>query len=212
MSICSFCLRDYGSPWVTKRGDTFSKCTKCAQVSKKCRKGDGIYYSIDDACYLTGTELAAHFADKTKPAVDASGTEVEAKAPARQVLLDCHGVLDLFEPDEFKEILSSLPAGTKVAVLSFVGSTTGTRVSAHQQILKYGVPGYLCFARSDTPSPGSKGGFVQSTGVKLSFADDSTDHVASVKATGSVALHVSSGMALHQRKKAIRDFLMRPAR
>ena len=44
------------------------------------------------------------------------------------------------------------------------------------EILTYGVPGYLCFARSDKCGPGNKGGFIKATGVKH-FCDDSKDHV-----------------------------------
>lgn len=193
---CEFCLNDTEtSVWKSSRGREWNRCTPCAQVSKKCKKGAGIYYSVGDSCYLTGEELAAHYADEAE----------------RHVLLDLHGVTDLFTPEEFKEIMSVVPEGTVVKILSFVGSTTQTRVDAHHQILEYGVPGYLCFARKDTAGAGSKGGFIVATGVAdaLVFADDSEDHVASAKDAGAKdVLHVHKGIAEHQRKAALRKFIL----
>jgi hypothetical protein len=165
-------------------------------MSKKCKLEEGTYYSVNDGVYVSGSELNI------------------ASTGSKRVVLDLHGVTDLFTTNEFIGLMSKKPDDCNVTILSYVGTTTSTRIAAHHQILELaegtGVKGYLCFARSDEPKPGNKGGFVGAmcNVSDITFADDSEDHVEAVSKTGANAVHIDPGIHLQRRKQMIVDLLM----
>ena len=179
---CEFCKSGVD---VTE-GERWTICRLCKQVSKKCKKGSGQYYRIADGAadagtYLSGDELAD------------AGAAVGRKA----LVFDYHNVVDRFTPEEFAELTKPFVASHALFVLSYVGSTTWTRVEADadiraRMVLVPGLQGYLCFRRSKTVEPGNKGGFIRALGAaNVWFFDDSPDHVESGKAAGADCLLVS---------------------
>lgn len=95
-----------------------------------------------------------------------------------------------------------------VGVLSYVGSTTSTRIGADRDIYELqrlvpGLHGYLCFRRDERASPGSKGGFIQSLGMEeVHFYDDGKDHVDSGTAAGANAVLVSKNRGQGRKQVA----------
>jgi len=185
-------------------------CQPCKQVSKKCRKGSGLYYQIADptagvgaaGVYVTGDQL---------PDV--------AKSRGRDALVfDLHNVADRFKPNlnEFAELVAPFVGSYSLHVLSFVGSTTPTRVEADADIqammaLVPELQGWLCFRRSEAVEPGNKGGFIRALGAtSVCFFDDSEDHVESGKAAGADSVLVPLKSALEAKRvigKKLRELL-----
>lgn len=183
---CEFCK----SRVSVQELERWTVCQNCKQVSKKCKKGSGVYYRIADprtgvgaaGVYVTGDQL---------PDV--------AKSVGRDaIVFDFHNVADRFAPDEFAKLVAPFVKTHTLHVLSYVGSTTPTRVEADADIqarmaLVPELHGWLCFRRSEVVEAGNKGGFIRALGASsVCFFDDSEDHVASGKAAGADSVLVSS--------------------
>lgn len=151
-------------------------CVHCRRVSKACKKGTGIYYNVKTKTYVQGDEL---------------------NEPNPCIIFDLHGVADLFTLQEFIQLVQ--PLQSKVYLLSYVGSTTNTRLGACQwmeDLIKLAphVNAFLCFARKDSPAPGNKGGFIQSLGSPdVTFLDDGKDHIEAAKNVSKAHLVPSDG-------------------
>lgn len=173
-------------------------CRNCKQVSKKCRKGSGLYYQIANpraeegvaGAYVTGDELAGVAKSLGRPAI----------------VFDFHNVADWFRPEEFAELVAPLVGSHSLHVLSYVGSTTPTRVGVDADIkarmaLVPELQGWLCFHRSEVVEPGNKGGFIQALGAtSVCFFDDSQDHVESGKAAGADSVLVPKNSELAAKR------------
>ena len=141
---CEFCKSGVG----VSVGERWTICRLCKQVSKKCGKGSGQYYRIADGAkdagtYLSGDELA----------------DVGAAVGRKALVFDFHNVVDRFTPEEFAEMIKPFADNHALFVLSYVGSTTRTRVEADadiraRMVLVPGLQGYLCFRRSDKVEQG----------------------------------------------------------
>lgn len=204
---CEFCK----SKENVEELERWTACRSCKQVSKKCRKGSGLYYQIADptagvgaaGVYVTGDQL---------PDV--------AKSVGRPALVfDFHNVTDRFTPEKFAELVAPFVKSHSLHVLSYVGSTTSTRVGADADIqarmaLVPELQGWLCFRRSEAVEPGNKGGFIRALGASgVCFFDDSSDHVASGLAAGadSVLVPTNSESAAKQViVKKLRELLGLP--
>lgn len=180
---CSFCqCRDKVNPI---SNGWFAACWQCRSVSKKSKK-EPLFYNI----------LEGKYVDAPTP-----------RAP-RALVLDLHNVCDRFEPKEMAELAAPLAAkGWHVLVLSYVGSTTNTRLGAqdyaaemHQHLPA--LDAYLCFQRGEGVLPSNKGGFIAALGAaETQFLDDGEDHIASGKAAGAVAHLVTKNP--HRARKFI---------
>ena len=148
-------------------------CHACRSVSKKCKKGSGLYYNVVSHEYESEISMVS----------------------GNAVVFDLHNVVDRFEPKEFVDQIASayLLANYTVYVLSYVGSTTGTRLGAQEfmeEIRQHceDISCYLCFRRDEKATPGSKGGFIaQLNAESVVFFDDGEDHVKSATAAGAKA-------------------------
>jgi hypothetical protein len=136
----------------------FIVCNTCKKVSKKASKGEGVYFDVFNSKYITGDDIPG-FSDVT--------------------ILDLHGVADLLTPEE-------MPEGN-IIILSYVGSTTNTRITAHDDIMSRKDTikgGYLCFKKGPTLHTGNKGHFIMKMcnngGNCTLFVDDSEENCASV--------------------------------
>jgi len=186
-------------------------CRSCKQVSKKCKKGSGLYYRIADpgagegaaGVYVTGDDV---------PGV--------AKSVGRPALVfDYHNVADWFGPEEFAELVAPFVRSHSLHVLSYVGSTTPTRVGADADIqarmaVVPELQGWLCFRRSEAAEAGNKGGFIRALGAtSVCFFDDSSDHVASGRAAGADSVQVPKNSELAAKRvigKKLRELLRLP--
>jgi hypothetical protein len=188
---CSFCQSRLD---VLPKGQ-YQACKACRQVSKRCKKETGLYYNVESKNYVHG--------DTLRPRNVPEG---------RAVVFDLHNVADQFDPEDFVKLIRPLVDKYEwVAVLSFVGSTTKTRLDADAQIKKmmYLLPeikGYLCFARKEAADAGTKGGFIRALNVaECWFYDDSSDHIASATAAGAHAtlIHMDRLTARSQLETAV---------
>lgn len=204
---CEFCK----SKEYVEELERWTVCRSCKQVSKKCRKGSGLYYRIADpgagegvaGVYVTGDDLSDLAKSVGRPAL----------------VFDLHNVVDRFTPEEFAELVAPFVKSHSLHVLSYVGSTTSTRVDADADIqarmaLVPELQGWLCFRRSESVEPGNKGGFIRALGASsVCFFDDSSDHVASGLAAGadSVLVPTNSESAAKQViGKKLRELLGLP--
>lgn len=168
--VCTFC----GSNEKVVPCKQWEACHACRGVSKKCKKGSGVYYNV-----------VSHEYQSEVPMVSGNAA-----------VFDLHNVVDRYEPKEFVDRIASkyLVANYTVYVLSYVGSTTNTRLEAQeymeeiQQHCEH-INCYLCFHRDDKATPGSKGGFItQLNAESVVFFDDGDDHVRSAEAAGAKAI------------------------
>lgn len=157
----------------------FSLCNTCKKLSKKISKSEGIYYDVLNTKYITGDEIPG-FSNAT--------------------ILDLHGVADLLTPEE-------LPKGN-IIILSYVGTTTQTRITAHNDIMLFKDTiegGYLCFRKEPTLHTGNKGHFIMKMcnngGSCKLFVDDSEDNCSSV-------LHAEEVLFLDHEEAGYRGILL----
>jgi len=191
---CEFCKSGEN----VQEQERWTVCQNCKQVSKKCRKGSGLYYQIADpvagvgaaGVYVTGDQLP----------------DVAKSMGRRALVFDFHNVADRFRPEEFADLVAPFVGSYSLYVLSYVGSTTPTRVEADADIrammaLVPELRGWLCFRRSEAVEPGNKGGFIRALGAtSVCFFDDSEDHVKSGKAAGADSVLVPSKSALEAKR------------
>jgi len=182
--ICSFCRLEGGEIWEkVKEGQptvTYNRCSTCKTISKKCKKGKSMYYSIEQTVYVPGDKIDLNLNSKVS-------------SDPRLLVLDYHNVTDLFNPEELTEILKNLKI--PVIILSYVGSTTITRINTHAEVLDYKLPGWLCFQKKETADPGSKGhflGILKEQGFRPILFDDSEDNIMSALAADCDARLITS--------------------
>lgn len=168
MPACDFCAATER----VKVGDRWTACHACRSASKNAKKGTGLYYDAIERTYCEGKDLR----------VEAAGDVL---------VLDLHNVTDMFSPEQFRELVAPLIPRYHVVLLSYVGTTTRTRIDAEAQMREFHaalpmIDGYLCFRRGDTVAPGNKGHFISLVRAgKVTFLDDGADHIASGKAAGA---------------------------
>ena len=170
---CYFC----GANDNVQQKANWQVCRTCTQLSKKCSKGEGLYYHVLNRQYVAG--------DQPDLSV------------GKLLVLDLHNVTDQVPPAELDAVLAETKVD-KVVVLSFVGTTTDTRVEADTQIREIvaaikskPIDGYLCFKRGDHVRPGNKGGFIAASGAsQVYFLDDSSDHIAAGTAAGAMCTQI----------------------
>lgn len=196
---CLYC-KNWEQP--KKEQSISEKCTPCKQVSKKCKKGSGLYYQIalkqkEGGVYLSGDELA----------------ETTLSSNKECIVFDYHNVTDLFTPEEFVQLVKPFIDNYKIFILSYVGSTSKTRIEADEDIRKIMISlpklqGFLCFRRGDTSQPGNKGGFIKSLKSKnTTFFDDSEDHISAGKDALASSFLVPVDKGNDESKDFIRDNL-----
>lgn len=187
--VCEFCKSGEN----VEELERWTVCRSCKQVSKKCKKGSGLYYRIADpragvgapGVYVTGDQLP----------------DVANSVSHDALVFDFHNVADRFTPKEFAELVAPFVGSHSLHVLSYVGSTTSTRVEADADIqarmaLVPELQGWLCFYRSEAAKAGNKGGFIRALGAtSVCFFDDSKDHVQSGKDAGADSVLVPSKSA-----------------
>lgn len=161
MATCDFCpCNEKVNPVAQGR---FHACWQCRTVSNKSKKTP-IFYDI-----LRGKYVA------------------EPLARSESVLvLDLHNVCDRFTPQELAGLVRPfLEEGWQVTILSYVGSTTTTRIGAQDFALSLyklvpDIDAYLCFRRGSLVEASNKGGFIKALGApEVHFFDDSDDHIES---------------------------------
>ena len=198
---CQFC----GSQTDVQQKSKFAACRVCLKVQKRLKHDSGVYFDVLARAYRTGDEVRAQFATPT----------------CRRLVLDLHGVTDLLSMPDFAQLTdSALAAGVDhVVLLSYVGTTTQTRIEAQTAMEQYVrevghqplVSAFVCFHRGDTVEPSNKGHFVQMLHApSVLFFDDSTDHVSAAQNAGADAHHVMTedpSVLLAQIRAALRGEL-----
>ena len=183
----------------------FAACRVCLKVQKQLKHDSGIYFDVLARAYRTGDEVRAQF-----PTLN-----------CRKLVLDLHGVTDLLSVPDFAQLTSSaLAAGVDhVVLLSYVGTTTQTRIEAQAAMEQYVrevtagnqllVSAFVCFHRGGTVEPSNKGHFVQMLHApSVLFFDDSTDHVSAAQSAGADAHLVTTedpGVLIAQVRTALRS-------
>lgn len=167
---CKFCPE-------TKTVNEKGICDQCRRLSKTCRKGTGIFYNVKTKSYVDGDSLI-----ESSPCI----------------IFDLHGVADLFTVDEFSNLIKPI-LNRKVYILSYVGSTTNTRLEACEWLEKLlqispNVKPYLCFYRKNVMATGNKGGFISMLSCpNVIFLDDSEDHFMSAASLSTAYLVPEEG-------------------
>ena len=195
MESCSFCH--------TRKGEafkTFYRCSTCKRLSKDARKGTGLYFLVDELSYTPGRTLAKY---------------ISSLPSSKALVIDLEKTLNLLSPSEFADYTTKLQErGWTIVILSYVGTTTATRVAAHQEILGYTADfRVLCFRRGDMLNPGNKGyllGLLRNFFTELIFLDDSEDHVTSGLLAKADARQIQSKESLEEQLSNLSGFTPSP--
>lgn len=167
----------------------FTACRACLTLQKRMKRDTGLFYDVMGRRYMTGADIRTEFS-KDK----------------RLLVLDLHGVTDLLSKAEFADMVTRVEAaGFRVILLSYVGTTTQTRIDAQTDMLAYmahaaNVCAFTCFHRGDTVELSNKGHFVQmlmDPETTVHFFDDGLDHVMAVGSVGSVGSIDTGSVTAH---------------
>lgn len=166
----------------------YKACRDCRMVQKLASKNCGVYYDAKHGKYVSGDNIHERYHGQ------------ESDVQSSFLVLDLHNVVDLLTPNELADATAPLRQFNNIIILSFVGTTTETRIQAQKDMVLYrelipDLDTYLCFKRGDAPAPGNKGHFIamMQPASSIHFLDDHEDHIKAGLAAGATVHHVPDG-------------------
>ena len=172
MPNCAFCSAETDLIWKEN-----PRCETCRTMCNKCHTDSGIYFNVDSSCYVTGEEL--------HDVIKADGKKV--------VIFDFHKVLDTIDPEIYNGLYAKRTStDTIYVILSYVGSTTKTRIGAQEDMIKYKANfHFTCFRKKMTAELGTKGHLMKMLDTEdATLLDDNHKNCACAINAGHKAIQI----------------------
>lgn len=157
-------------------------CQRCKRLGKEKSKADSVFFDVDNCKYVNAQEL--HFAS------------------APWLVVDLHKTADLLTVQEFNNAVKG--RNVKLLMLSYVGTTTQTRLHAQEQLRSMDADRrFLCFRKDDQRLVGTKGHFMEAAGFAPGtvLLDDGMVNINAVKQKRFCGVHITSADQVYRELK-----------
>lgn len=181
LRVCSFCSssRDLSAENV---------CGFCADLPNMIRAGSGIFWCVSKRQYFSVGQLRGS-------ASRSCAARLCAQTAGPRIVLDFHGVADLFTPAELHDLFGERVG--QAMIVSYVKPLGEIRQHAQRMLEGYSAVGFQCWLSFvkppivGPPLPGTKGQLMATLGSQL-LIDDHAEHIASAIERGCSGMLVAS--------------------